>query len=139
MTTAVDTNVFSRIWMGDVEAERALVRCSEDGLLVICPIVYAEMLASPILDESEVKAFLDETGIRTDYAMREEVWTESGRRFAAYARRKRVSGGGDARRLVADFVVGSHALLQANRLLTYDLKIYRVGFPELRLVDVGTI
>lgn len=135
MTTAVDTNVFSRIWLGDVKAERALVRCSEDGLLVICPIVFAEMLANPLIGENRVNEFLNQTGIRTDYAMRAEVWMESGRRFAAYARRRRVAGGGDARRLLTDFVVGSHALLQANRLLTYDLKIYRVGFPELRLVE----
>jgi predicted nucleic acid-binding protein len=38
------------------------------------------------------------------------------------------------KRLLADFIIGSHALAQADRLMTLDPKRYRQDFPELKLI-----
>ncbi len=40
------------------------------------------------------------------------------------------------RRLLADFMIGAHALLSADRLMTFDTKVYGQDFPELRLYRI---
>jgi hypothetical protein len=77
---------------------------------------------------------LEVTGVLIDLRIEERVWTEAGHRFAKYAARRRRATGEGPRRLVADFAIGAHALLQADRLLTLDPKVYEREFPELRLL-----
>jgi predicted nucleic acid-binding protein len=62
------------------------------------------------------------------------VWVEAGRRFARDAKRRRRSAGHGAKRLLADFIIGSHALVHADRFMTLDPKRYARDFPELRLL-----
>ena len=64
----------------------------------------------------------------------EDVWQLAATSFAAYAIRRRRSGGGLAKRLPADFVIASHALLKADRFMTRDAGRYSLGFPNLRLI-----
>lgn len=45
------------------------------------------------------------------------------------------SQGGQRDRMVADFLIGAHALAQADRLLTRDRGVYRKYFRGLRVVD----
>jgi predicted nucleic acid-binding protein len=54
--------------------------------------------------------------------------------FAAYAIRRRRSGGGSPKRLLPDFVIASHAMLKADRLMTRDASRYAQDFPNLRLI-----
>jgi predicted nucleic acid-binding protein len=139
MKTGVDTNIFSRIWLGGPEAlfaDRALRRCSAEGTLVISPVVYAELLANPWMGRADAESFLRQSRIAVEFALLPEVWSAAGLRFGDYAKRKRASGGGESRRLIADFVVGAHAYLQADRLLTLDVRRFQVDFPELKLVAV---
>ena len=78
--------------------------------------------------------FLAKEEIEVDFDLGKEVWLEAGLRFSIYAERRRKSKGGVARRLLADFVIGAHALLRADRLLTFDARRYEKDFPKLELV-----
>jgi hypothetical protein len=44
-------------------------------------------------------------------------------------------GGGGRERVVADFLIGAHALGNAERLLTRDRGFYRTYFKSLRVLD----
>lgn len=134
--TAIDTNIFSALWSKEFSQVNLPGRLSEAknrGALLISPVVYAEVLAYPRATESFVNTFLADTGIMVDFQIQEEVWLDAGRRFARYAAQRRKSGSGEPKRLLADFVVGSHALLQADRLMSLDPDRYRQYFPELKL------
>lgn len=103
---------------------------------MLSPIAYAELLAYPNISDAFVDTFIRETGIVVDFGLQDRVWSECGRRFAKYAERRRKSGGSQPKRLIADFLVGAHALLQAERLMTLDTRRYALAFPDLRLYPV---
>lgn len=137
MRTAIDSNVFSAIWSNEAGARQAAEQLGEarmEGALLISPVVFAELLAYPGATVAYVRGFLEATGVVVDFRLEERVWTETGQRFARYAVRRRQSSGEGPRRLLADFLVGAHALVQADRLMTLDPKVYRQDFPEVRLV-----
>ena len=137
MRTAIDANVFSAIWSAEASAERVVAQLSVlqgEGALLISPFVFAELLAYPGATEAFVRRFLDTTGVRIDIRLEETMWTEAGNRFARYAARRRKTTGQSPRRLLADFLIGAHALVQAERLLTLDPKVYQQDFPELQLL-----
>jgi hypothetical protein len=95
---------------------------------------YAELLAYPRATQVFVDDFLADTGIVVDFEIPQKLWIEAGRRFARYAERRRKSSRQSPRRLLVDFLVGAHALSQADRLMTLDSKLYKQDFPDLKLV-----
>ena len=111
---------------------QALGRAQSEGGLVIAAPVFAELLAHPRATAPFVDEFLNSTRIAVDFDLGESVWREAGRRFAAYARRRKNSEGGNTKRLL-DFLIGAHALLKADRLLTLDPGRYRTDFRNLKL------
>jgi predicted nucleic acid-binding protein len=134
--TAIDTNVLSALWSNEPLAAnipRQLGEAKNQGALLIAPVVYAELLAYPNATESFVDGFLSDTGITVDFDLEGAVWVDAGRRFARYADQRRKSGHGEPKRLLADFLIGAHALLQADRLMSLDAARYRQYFPELKL------
>ncbi len=140
MTTAVDSNVFISLWSGDDEvnrlAETALDECAGQGRLIICPAVYCELAASPGRDEGFVSEFLRETRVVVDWDLDEGVWRLAGEAFRDYAARRRKRRDGGPRRLLADFLIGAHAVRRANRLLTSDEKVFRAAYPGLNTVTL---
>ncbi len=140
MKTALDTNILSNLWSAqpmEAAIRSALRKLEQGGPLVISPAVYAEALAHPTYSEDGVRNFLEVTGITIDFPLSNSAWTEAGRRYREYAIRRRQSQAEPPRRLLADFLVGAHALLQADQLLTLDVKFYRTNFPELALYPIG--
>ena len=137
MRTALDTNVLAAIWGNEPSVPILLPklgRAESEGALLICPLVSAELHAHPWVSAQDLDRLLESTRIAADTRVEQQVWREAGLRYRSYSERRRRSGGGSPRRLLADFVIGAHALLQADRLLTLDSEIYARNFPELILL-----
>jgi predicted nucleic acid-binding protein len=137
LRTAIDTNVLSALWSGESLASvvsEALNQAAADGGLVICGVVYAELLAHPKAKLHFVDDFLLNTGIGIDFDLGEPVWREASLRFAKYAARRRAARGGGAKRLLADFIVGAHALIRSDRLFTLDRSCYARDFHDLEQI-----
>ena len=111
-----------------------LAEAHSRGGLVICAPVYCELLAHPKANRAFVDAFLADTGISVEFQLQEAIWRDAGSRFAAYAERRRRSGGTPAKRLLAGFVIGAHARAHADQLVTLDRVRYEQDFSDLRLV-----
>ena len=114
-------------------AAEKLGTAKTEGALLISPFVFAELLAYPGATEAHVRGFLERTGVAVDFRLQDRVWYETGERFARYASRRRRSFGTGPRRLLADFLIGAHALVQADRLFTFDPKVYQQDFPEVTI------
>jgi predicted nucleic acid-binding protein len=139
MRTALDTNVLSALWLDEPTAPAlasTLEAARRQGGLLLSPVVYAECLAHPFYAEAEVREFLRIAEIGVEFALPQAVWEEAGRRYSRHAQRSRDAASPRPRRILADFLIGAHALHQANRLLTLDSAFYRRHFPELTLYPV---
>lgn len=134
MRTAVDSSVLLDVFGADPEfgeRSRASLREAYDsGALVACEVVWAEVRAHFPDDDSFSKA-VSPLGVTFDPLSAEaaraagEIWREYCHRV-----RKRRS------RVVADFLIGTHALHQADALLCRDRGYYGPDFAALRLIDV---
>lgn len=137
MTTALDTNVLVALWGKDealnLKTQKALDEAHSRGEMVVSGAVYAELLAEQQRDEAFVDRFCDEAGIQVDWDVSVKIWREAGRAYQAYARRRRRQEAVGPRRILADFVIGAHALLNGYRLLTLDAGVYRASFPRLEV------
>ncbi len=136
MKTALDTNILAGLLAQTPRTSTILEHlghCKQHGPIIISPPVYAESLANRNLTHRFLSLLIARTGIHLDYAIQESVWTKAGERYARYAERRRQSAGDSPRRILAHFLIGAHALTYADRLMTYDTKVYRQDFPELPL------
>jgi len=140
MTTAIDTNVIVALWNKDetqnLTAKKALGESQMGGRLVICGAVYAELMAAPGRSETFVDRFCEEAGIAVEWEIGEKAWRSAGTAFQGYAARRRKQKSAEARRLLADFVIGAHALVNGYKLLTLDAGIYQAAFPRLGILEL---
>lgn len=157
MITAVDTNIILDVLIPNEpfgeSSKKLLDRHLSKGKLILCEVVLAE-LAAQFPTEQELKLFLSETGMRLEYSNEKSLYI-AGTRWAQYAKK----GNKDrlicsqcghsfevtcpqcsrtiTRRLhvLADFLIGAHALVKADCLLSRDLGIYKIYFNDLKIAS----
>jgi predicted nucleic acid-binding protein len=138
MTISIDTNVLIALWNEDDSlnsaARAALDSALARGSLVIAAPVYSELLAAPSRTEAFLDTFCRETGIAVDWSLSEAVWRMAGRAYQQYVARRKRQGELGPRRILADFLIGAHALNNGFRLLTLDDRLYRAAFPRLMIL-----
>ena len=132
MITAVDTSVLLDIFF-DEPAFRplsltALRACLAEGPVVACDVVWAEVRAVFGDDEAAARALADVPVMYS--AIDARTASRAGAAWGAYRR-----GGGPRDRVVADYLIGAHALEQADRLLARDRGFHRSAFTSLAIVD----
>ncbi|MDP1991236.1 MAG: hypothetical protein Q8K00_09435, partial [Syntrophales bacterium] len=123
------------------------------GNLILCEVVFAE-LAARFTSEEELASFLADTRMNLVYSYEKSLYM-AGSRWAEYARKSaknRLTCGkcGYAfettcpqcktvltKRIhvLADFLIGAHALVQADCILSRDLGVYRTYFSNLKVID----
>ncbi len=111
-------------------AEACLRQCLSAGPVVISDIALAEV-CSALRDGSEALAVLEDMSIRFS-----PLEAKSALRAGEMQRRYRQRGGATngRARAVPDFLIGAHALLQCNGLITRDDGFYRDYFKGLKLI-----
>jgi predicted nucleic acid-binding protein len=138
LKSALDTNVIVYLMADEpglaLSAETVLAEARRSGALVVCGAVYAELFAHPRLTAPLLTRFLADTGIEPEFDTSKQIWHEAGIRYARYASRRRKDGAGSPRRLLADFIIGAHALIRADRLITFNASDYKRDFPELKII-----
>lgn len=135
VVVAVDTNVLLDIALPDQsfveESYRLLSFYMQQGSLVICDLVYSE-LASVFDDFSVLDGFLSASNIRL-VPNSEAVLRVAGQTWRLYTqgRAKSLQYTSTRQHIISDFLIGAHALENADRLLTRDRGIFARYFPNL--------
>jgi predicted nucleic acid-binding protein len=130
--TAVDTSVLLDVFTADPtfgpRSKDALRQCIREGRVVACDVVFAEV-SSAFGTGEEARTAMQELGVEFD-PIELEAAVRAGEAFRAYRLR-----GGKRDRVVADFLIGAHALERASRLLTRDRGFNRAYFGDLAVID----
>ncbi len=127
---AIDTSILVDLLANGPQADAAemcLRQCLVNGPVVVCDVVVAEV-CSALRDGAEAMAVLEDMSIRF-LALESKAAIRAGEMQRRYRQR-----GGVRERAVPDFLIGAHALLQCNGLITHDRAFYRDYFKGLKLI-----
>ncbi len=136
MRTAVDSCVLFDVLGADPrfgeDSREALRRAYDAGALLACEVVWAEVRAH-FPDRATFDEAMRKLGIRFDplEAAAAELAGELWRGI------RRVGPKQPRTRVVADFLLGAHALRQADAILTRDERFFRATFSGLRVITPG--
>lgn len=134
LSMALDSNILLALWNAEPGARLlagALNTLHARGRVVVSGAVYAELSGV----RADLDTLLSTYGVDVDPEMSLAIWRRAGQAHAAYAGRRRASGGGPPRRILTDFLVGAHASVHGHALLTLDTGNYG-DFPEVPLLTV---
>jgi predicted nucleic acid-binding protein len=118
-------------------AEACLRQCLSAGPVVVCDVALAEVCGA-LRDGAEAMAVLEEMSLQFS-----PLEAKSSLRAGEMQRRYRQRNPGPQRdglhhdgmrRATPDFLIGAHALLQCNGLITRDERFFREYFKGLKLI-----
>ena len=132
MITAVDSNILIDILEPDPAygpgSREALRTCLREGAVVACEVVWAEVATAYGDDPERAVDALTRIGINY-VSMHQEAALNAAHHWYVYRQH-----GGTRERIVADFLIGAHALIQCDRLLSRERGFYRTYFTSLALM-----
>lgn len=131
MKTALDSSVILDVLANDPSwaeaSEAAIKKAYSGGQLLIGECVLAEI--TPALSEDDLESFLSDWNIRFMPSTQESAKL-AGKMYSEYLRRSR-----HGKRVLPDFLIGAHALCEADCLLARDRGYYRDYFSNLTLIE----
>ena len=128
---AVDSSVLLDMLTEDPRFAAASAAAIEQALgtggLVVCDAVVAEVQTMLATSQSAMDV-LNEFGIHY------QPTSEQAAVRAGFMQRRFRDRGGRRERVVADFLIGAHAMMQCDALITRDADFYRDYFKGLRVI-----
>jgi predicted nucleic acid-binding protein len=128
---ATDSSVLVDLIAGDgtdsAAAAEAVRQALRQGPVVLCEVALAELCTS-LRGGSEVLQHLEDVGIAYS-PLEPKAALRAGEMQRRYRQR-----GGSRSRTVADFLIGAHAMMQCDALITRDAGFYRAYFKGLKLL-----
>lgn len=153
MITAVDTNIFLDILLPDPgykDTSRAyLERGMKEGHLIICELVYSE-LSALFPKKKDLDGFLEDLNVTLKSSTGDSLY-RAGEAWKEYLKRRgpgiQCPACGNKmnitcnqcgeplrrRHIISDFIIGAHARVLADTLITRDRGIYKAYFKDLTL------